>query len=390
MPDFSALPTGRLDNVIAAPPGGVKPTGVIESSVSPNTIENIQSVEPFIWDANTFKLKIADFYPTGDDVFAWGDSELKLQGFIPWEGTETFVRQCMGYSWVQVAGGTYQLRRIPPLRHPKYQFAVATGVAVTPFSPTGENETNIIPGQNQGIVTVPVYRQAVATITFSYVPYKIYSDAELAARGLAEFERFTHLESRPSTEVLASGLDFMTFAAGPESPPIIGTPFQSGPSFVVNRNRLTLSWLQVPESWVFDEGKPTQIDRAMNTVNVTRIFGYEPGELLFSGVEFEKQLLPLVSETDSQPFLYTVRLTFDAFRPPAGVVTRYNTTTPPPGGTTTTLPPAAGFQLSPQNTTRKYWPTTSNGFTDGPRFYEYSEFRDIFMCCKSAPTWPPV
>lgn len=345
---------------------------------------------PFSFADDWRELGSADKAPGGADSFSVEKADCLLVGQIDVAKELQARRDILGYAYTD---STYKLKRVNPLRHPKYDDCHATGLSLHRYGIVG-NDAYMKPKDAAvrplgSVPYVAKYQQSEATIRFTQLPYPVVDDSDMTyiigGSPIPEYYRnvdWSH-DVKPDVSTLNAEVDRQLIFC--EGYPSTTTP--SPASFTgraveyICKVALAWRWYSVPEEYLFagDDGEPVKILNCLGKVNASDFFGYIAGTLLLLGVQLIKFQYPWrffdpTYPTRSTPaFGYHVTFLISQFDPTPGV----STTTPP--GT----PLARGHNLFPYRqittgTSTRWYLATLGGSPTGPRLIPAADYATMF------------
>ena len=272
---------------------------------------------------NDWKELVANFRPSGENMFSQKGGECALIGLV--DATKTFgaLRYILGYNYV---GGTptITLQRTNPVKHPRYPGCYAVAAAETEFVPNAAQLKTIAfddGSGNPGLGYRTKYKKAHITIRFSAPDYTILDDSAVPDR--QEWLRNTSIDQEPKTEILSlSGFQLIYTEGTGTTPPISspqGKQYPAEIGQVLIKSDLRVVWNLVPSSLLMLTGTqvPKWILYCLGKVNNSDFMSYTAGTLMLSGVKLTRHAWPLV-RGDEDKFVYTVEFLMSFFDPPKG------------------------------------------------------------------------
>lgn len=189
----------------------------------------------------------------------------------------TFVGEVLGYA--TASGGAIQ--RVLPKQHPSFPWLFASSVSVQEgLGPTGKRADT--GGE------IASWKRVRVSVNFETPPFKVAADG-----AGPEYLRYTMLEVTPATEFLQRQAGTFQFPEGtPNSDPEDPTPMPDtqigggGVVQVVNKTRLTFTWVQLPDAGLFNGGgfdaggRAALIEDGLGKVNDADWHSYPKGTLL--------------------------------------------------------------------------------------------------------------
>lgn len=304
--------------------------------------------------------EVADLTSPGTFNLTRTSSAATIYANIPWEHIQACSTYLLGYSVTVKPNGEsdeYVLHRVPPARHPYFNWLWCSGVANAvgkgPIVPEVGGIIN--PNPNYNTINYGYWKRAIIAANFSTIDYLPAIDGAVAH----EYQRWTKIVPRSYTEIFVLGNGIFLFDA-PGLPAIDGKPVNS-PQTVIKqqKNAIEMTWYEVPYDWITDDdGNQPKIADIQKKVNETEFIGKAPGTLLCESVEVTQDVQPLQNiEIGKIAFSCKVVFKFIEFDPPQG--------------TGVTL---RGWNLWP-HISGKYYPAKTNL---GIYAYESYEFADAF------------
>lgn len=236
---------------------------------------------------------------------------------------------------------TGQLDRVPPMKHPVFEWLYASRVvSIKGYVPTTKGTW---PGSVSNVTTtVPQF--LMLTVLFQQPMFRMLTDAQIDAFGpdpsglRQEFLRYLEGWPTPKTDfIVVEGqtLAFLETGSGTSSitgnptgtpGPGAGSTFPSPWPELLNKYDMALVWKRVPAVGLLDTGgvgAALNLHLALQTVNKFTIFGSAPGTLKFEGYKLVPIESPLPPENQNfqgavglANLCFDVQLFWSFFDPP--------------------------------------------------------------------------
>jgi hypothetical protein len=353
----------------------------------------------------------ANMKPSGDDIFNKRSGEASLVGIVPDIAIKSAIRYMVGYDQVHFAAdpnstapGVYTLCRKNPIQHPYYDQLWCSGASVQEFKPDSTRPTTLkrLSGPTQSTDPPRLgfrtgYRWAKLLLRFAPTSLRFREDVGDArnpalSASRAEWLRNTSIDWDPRVETFET-TNVYQFAEGsglalPYTNPK-GQPANANRAQIIIKPDVKMTWADVPDAYLLPLGigaqMPTNILKALGTVNSAPFLDFPAGTLLFLGAKLDRYawaLRPsntLVYNNIESRHQYNLELLFSYFNPPKGFTlplpNPINTNLghnnfPWPGNTTigATTDPNGG----------KWFFATLNGNLDGSALFNSSDYTKIF------------
>jgi hypothetical protein len=257
--------------------------------------------------------------PGGGDLVSCDRSEGQLVGSIPFRKKRDASKKILGYSYAD-AGAPYEMHRVAPWRHPAMPWLWATGVRFAGFSPVGnatdpdfQNFPKIeSPEPDYDLAAYGCYNRAAVAVSFGQLPFLVIDDDE-AGGLLTEYQRYfvQWAEIESALDTINAQTGEILWAEGPKA----GQAIQQGISEYRVITRYTARWIQVPETYLFDQGQAKKIQAAIGTLNNATFLGFPAQTLLFQPPRFRRYAQPVYTADGQGLFAYDVDLTWLFFDP---------------------------------------------------------------------------
>lgn len=351
---------------------------------------------------------------------------------VPYNKLLSCVRQITGYSIAQPYSGSGSprlLRPEVPIQHPRFPQLYATGCTWQLWNPLGAYQQGggaikpKITRNPASVVNAPSfevnYREAFVTVNFQDSPARLLSDNSPAwSESDPEYKRFfSMLQASPKNEIVsASGgvegsqLYWADSSARVTGPPIIavgptaggptatpkGLPFRGSHYTFKQTVSFALVWKCVEESFICDDSEtdyyvmpvPKLLLAHLGTTNKTKIFGCDPGTILFNGLGLKRYAQPVQTDTGFPLFAYDCTLQFEYFKPrrPATVIVKAG----PTGGSPT---PKQGWNCFPYGLNGYWYACTRGedaeaGTYSGQTLILETEFANMFKSVRDTSAYP--
>lgn len=277
-----------------------------------------------------------------------------------------FIADVMGYAKKAGTG----IHRSLPARHPELVWCWASNISWDAgLAPTGQRQ-----GFNRATAA---YKGLKLKVEFSAPPYAIIPDGQITA-ARPEYHRFVSLNSDPNTEFIQRKHGTFQFPAG--TPAISTQELPEGVPQLLVKNRIALTWHQVPDDGLFTNGgsfregaTAANLIAGIGKVNSSTFLGYPAGTLLMEGYKLIPYNLPIMpsilgnemfvgpgGKGGIPPRFWNVEMVLTYFNPPIDT-----------GGGFT----ARGHNLLP-HPTDPYWyrvHQATTGATDTSPYWRYQE-----------------
>jgi hypothetical protein len=224
----------------------------------------------------------------------------------------TCIREILGWSR---KAGTGLTRKVP-WRNPWLPLHAATGIPAV-------SGVKIVGASAGPLGFFPTYRLWRITVGFEQMPYRVMTDAKLAAEAdPGEWHRWTSRTREPRDKYLNRDVADWVYAEGTGVPPTA----EKGSYSIIELTTLHLyKWWFVPDDGLFNAaGRSPQIDAGVGCVNATAWEGFEAGTLLLAAPKFETVALPALFDgaglvqAEDLPLAHHVTFPMIHFDPPRG------------------------------------------------------------------------
>lgn len=226
--------------------------------------------------------KIDDVSPNNDQ-FAVDQSRAELVAILDWDKQYDAILGILGYQYTDPA--SLQLRRICPLRHPRFLWMHATRIYGMKGQRYDGRVDNVVLGAPFGdparLGSYATYRKIIFTVSFEALPYEVLRDDET---GGEEYNRFLEPMPEPGEDVIEQQAGELIFAegGGGTEPTAGGTRFPRTIGIIQAKNMIRLRWHKVPEDFISPNGGITypQFDAVLGKVNDATFLQCPAGTLL--------------------------------------------------------------------------------------------------------------
>lgn len=320
---------------------------------------------PQAFSATDWKEDAHDESNNGPSVFGPMGGEATLNGNVNFEQGIGALRFFLGYSNItplwNVGSPPFLLQRTPPVYHPRFPRLVCVNASLQDLRL--EPVTNPLPPFNRtikipqtplpplSVMASPSYnvidgtplryqtssKLSKLTARFAPVPYRMLEDEQVSSGGATngEWLRYCYIDQEPRAEVLSlTGFNQTYFEGeGYPTPPTLFTPisnpkgnqYPSEIGQVIVKSDLRVTWVNVPEEWVFWRDPstnvltqyPKNILMGLGTINQENWNGFLAGTLLLTGAKFTRRAWPLAAGTESR-YNYDIEFQMSYFDPPKG------------------------------------------------------------------------
>ncbi|MBA4192591.1 MAG: hypothetical protein C0467_31875 [Planctomycetaceae bacterium] len=254
------------------------------------------------------EIETTDVRQGGFPTFTCGPdgTTIKATYFCKFDEFERFKAYMVGAAKMYFNAGSRRISRMLPQTWPNKPKIACIKV--------DEAHGHKLIGEETDGIPVPTYERMRVVFTFQQLPYALREDADVLTSG-AELNRYVQvMPSVSEVQYLSLPGGVMQYtveggtAASPPTPasPVPHTkPIPYGLGMPIPTITISRKWHRVPiDCW--GEGTPLfarvygdyEIDEKpyVGTVNMTTLFGYPPGYLLYLGVEEEVEYDPLGDE----------------------------------------------------------------------------------------------
>jgi len=288
--------------------------------------------EPNLWTDGEISEKISGISPGVSSLSIEGDSRATLTYIINGPGEDLdpenplalFCQQALGDTKINATNGS--LIRTPPMTHPQFRWLYADRISsikgiglerknTEPDSDLLSWDTNASASWQYIPPYYVVYDKYEVVVEFATKPYLVVSDEVMSnlneeypgeykidggddiyymdnntqnivlEHPIREYKRFSTYTTESSAEYLTMKGGAYKFVSDVVSPPVNNqTIVGFYGKTLVPKVVFKLTWFQVPYEFV-DPTNPasTNIYEALGRVNQNFFYGFEPGELLFTG-----------------------------------------------------------------------------------------------------------
>lgn len=270
----------------------------LPSSTNPRLSSNAWSHQSVV-SSQTVDLQMTSESGTAVEIHDVKDDEVAI-----------FTQDVLG--WSQRRKGTNLIERHLPAQHADYRQLWATSISgAEGLAPTGSREGSVSGD------SVPAFKTRRVRLTYSTPNYDVLDDQEIES----EWQRYLVLEDcEPITEFFRRNAGAFRYA----DPTVGGViPGSSGAAQLIQKQRYTYLWMQVPDEGLYTAGgfaqggRAKRIEELLGKVNSEIFMGWPKGTILFEAWK----AIPRMSLGDPLfgnrlPRSWNVRLQFVYFDPP--------------------------------------------------------------------------
>ncbi len=268
--------------------------------------------------------RIDDNSPGGDE-FSSKFARSTLFAYVPDNADVMFdfINSVLGYSYVDGTSGSYRLKRVNPIQHPKYRNLWASRIVDSRGIQYEQRTTNAAI-QSPALKDYASYDRRLCAVEFAPVRWSIKSDDDVKTGTAGEAQEWTRnveYDANPKVYDVSITPENQQFFYQ-EGPPA-NKGFQGEINYLEVKTSLTLKWRNIPEFWVlntrdYDFGLPTKISAAAGRVNSATWAGYPAGTLLLLEPEIDRYLSGTLYSIDGKDpkMMCDVMLPIIHFDPP--------------------------------------------------------------------------